>query len=118
MKQNRISELPRLNDTNFENIFNVYEDKETFAYYYNLIQTLKFPENLPDGYFTPYTITYGDTWPFISHKIYKTPNVWWILIIVNKIQNPVIMPPVGTIIKAPKPAILKTVLSQIKTQDN
>jgi nucleoid-associated protein YgaU len=118
MKQNNISTLPRLRDENFENIFNVYEDPETSAYYYNLIQTISFPQNLPDGYFTPYTITYGDTWPYIAYKIYKNPNVWWILILANNIQNPTKLPENGTIIKAPKPTVLRTVLAQLKTEDN
>jgi len=38
MKQNQIDSLPLLNSTNYENIFNVYQDEDS-RYYYNLLQT-------------------------------------------------------------------------------
>lgn len=114
MKQNNIKELPKLTTENYENIFDVFTD-ENDRYYYNLLQTISFP-NLPDGYFDAYNITYGDTWPFISYKIYNTPNIWWILLLANNIQNPVKSLVPGTTIKAPKINIVKIILAELLTQ--
>lgn len=112
MKQNQISELPKLDGENFENIFNVYQD-ENGMYYYNLLQTVVFPQNLPLNLFTSYVIKYGDSWPFISYKSYNTPNLWWIILLANNIQNPLEPLVNGTILKIPKNVLVKEVLAQI-----
>lgn len=116
MYQNEIKELPRLKNENYENIFTVQQTKDDF-YYYNLLQTLSFPENLPDSYFTAYTIKYGDTWPVIAFKEYNNIRLWWIITHANGIINPVELPPVGTQIKIPKPDIVSEILTQIITQE-
>jgi hypothetical protein len=112
MKQNQISELPKLDQENFENIFNVYQD-ENGMYYYNLLQTVVFPQNLPLNLFTSYTIKHGDSWPFISYKSFNTPNLWWIILLANNIQNPLAPLVNGTILKIPKSVLVKEVLTQI-----
>ena len=115
MKQNSIKELPKLTSENYENIFNVFTDENGY-YYYNLLQTISFPQNLPEGYFDEYNITYGDTWPFISYKAYNTPNVWWLILIANNIKNPIITLVPGTQIKIPKIQLVKIILAELLTQ--
>ena len=46
MKQNQIDELSKLEPENMENMFNVYQEKDGM-YYYNLLRTIEFPDNLP-----------------------------------------------------------------------
>ena len=113
MKQNQIEELTKLNSENLENIFNVYQ-LENGMYFYNLLQTIHFPQNLPSSLFNAYTIEYGDTWPFISYKAYKNPNLWWVILLANNIQNPIISMPPGTIIGLPNIDVVKEVISQIR----
>lgn len=115
MKQNQISDLPKLRAESFENIFNVHKD-ENGLYFYNLLQTVVFPPNLPFNLFDPYTIKYGDTWPLVAHKTLNNTNVWWVILLANNIQNPVIQPVPGTVIKIPKPEVVKQILLQIRTQ--
>lgn len=117
MKQNDIEELPKLRNENYENIFNVYADKDD-RYYYNLLQTVAFPQNLPEGYFEPYDIVYGDTWPFISYKVYKSPYSWWIILLANNIKNPITSLVPGTRIKIPKIQVVKIIVSQLQTQQD
>lgn len=74
MKHNDISELEKLPLENLENIFNMYQDKQGM-YFYNLLQTISIPQNLPETLFVSYTTKYGDTWPFISHKTLNSPNL-------------------------------------------
>lgn len=113
MKQNEIQDLPKLNSENLENIFNVYQDKNG-AYFYNLLQTIEFPKNLPPNLFTVYTTKYGDTWPFISYKVYNTPNLWWLILIANNIQNATFIPKPGTAIAIPITDVAREVISQLK----
>lgn len=112
MRQNQIKDLSKLTLENYENIFNVYQE-ENGLYYYNLLNTIQFPPNLPPTLFTTYVVKTGDTWPFISYKSYKTPNLWWVILLANKIQNPVKMLDSGTEILIPITDLVKEVLSQL-----
>jgi len=116
MYQNSIEELPRLKNYNYENIFNVYQDINN-RYFYNLLQTVDIPEDLPLGYYDEYDVVYGDTWPFISFKAYENPNLWWLIVSVNNIINPTIQPEAGTKIKILKARFASLIISQITTQD-
>ena len=112
MKQNKISNLPTLKPERIENIFNVYQEPDG-KYYYNLLQTVVLPKTLPPTFFDLYNIKYKDTWPVISYKHYKTPNMWWIILIANQIINPTEFPKVGSTIKIPTTALVQTILSKI-----
>lgn len=116
MYQNTFSELPRLNNYNYENIFNIYQDKDN-RYFYNLLQTVTIPGNLPEGYYDEYNVVYGDTWPFISFKVYENPYLWWLITSVNNIINPTIQPELGTKIKILKSRLASLVINQLTTQN-
>lgn len=115
MYQNNISELPKLRNENYANIFNVYQDEDD-RYYYNLLQTVVIPSNLPPGYYDDYNIVYGDTWPYISYKVYSTPNLWWVIASTNNILNPVEQLVPGTQLRILKPQYVSLILNEIKTQ--
>lgn len=112
MKQSQIKDLPKLNSSNYENIFNVYQDEEG-RYFYNLLQTVVFPPNLPENLFTSYITKYGDTWPFISFKTLNDPNLWWIILLANNIHNPTEKLSPGVAIKIPVIRVVQEILGQI-----
>lgn len=112
MKQNEISDLPKLDEEAYENIFDVYLD-ENGLYFYNLIETIQFPTNLPPNLFESYNIKPGDTWPLISYKNFRTPNLWWLILLANQIDNPTILPKPGDVILIPIEQVVKEVLSNI-----
>ena len=113
MRQNQIKSLQILNSENYENIFSVYREADEM-YFYNLLQSVVFPKYLPPGMFESYAIGIGDTWPLISYKSYNTPNLWWIILLANEIDNPTKMPSPGTYLAIPNDTIVKEILSQIK----
>lgn len=112
MKQKNIQELPRLDSENFEGIFNVYQE-ENGLYYYNLLNTIVFPKNLPSTLFTYYNWESQDSWPLVSYKNYKTPNLWWIILLANDISNPLAPIEVGNTLLIPANSVVKQILSQI-----
>ena len=114
MKQNQTKGLSILDSENYENIFNVYQNLDGM-HYYNLLQTVVFPKHLPPGMFDSYAVGDGDTWPFISYKVYNTPNLWWLIILANDIDNPVLLPKPGTFLFIPSEGIVKAVLNEIKS---
>jgi len=117
MKQNQINDLNNLKVENLENIFNVYTDKDR-RYFYNILQTVVVPSNLPKGYYNEYTIQEEDTWPYISYKAYRTPNLWWVIVSANDIINPTGKLVVGTKIRLLKSEVVKSILEQITVQEN
>lgn len=112
MYQNEITDLPKLLQENYENIFQIFQDKDDH-YFYNLLETIHFPENLPSGYFDTYNIRPGDTLPFISYKLYKTTNLWWAICLANNIINPTEQLETATTLKIPKVSILREIIKQI-----
>lgn len=117
MFQNTFPDLPKLDNENYENIFNVYLDENGY-YFYNLLQTVVIPSDLPEGYYDNYSVVYGDTWPFISYKIYNTPNLWWVILSVNNIANPTEQPKPGQQIQILKSRYVTNILNQISVQTN
>lgn len=114
MFQNEIEDLPRLTQDRYENIFNVYLD-ENSKYYYNLLQNIVLPDNLPDGLFTDYIVKPQDTLPFISYKVFGTINMWWVLCLVNKINNPTIKLEPGTTLKVLNNNTIRLLLQEINS---
>lgn len=113
MRHNEIAELAKINVGNMENIFNVYQD-ENGMYFYNLLQTITFPSYLPLNLFTPYTIGQSESWPGISYKTLKNTGLWWMICLVNNIQNPVAPPIAGETIKIPRPDLAREILTQMR----
>lgn len=110
-KQNQIDELPRLRTENYENIFSVNLDQDN-RYFYNLLQTIKFPDNLPKNFYKTYITKTGDTYPFISYKVYNTPNLWWVITAFNKIDNPIPILEPGVVLNIPVFDVVRSILTQ------
>lgn len=117
MYQNQIKELPRLKNENYENIFNIFQDKDE-KYFYNLLQTVHFPDNLPNGYFDNYTTGYDETLPVIAYRVYGDIRLWWVITHANNIIDPTkkISPGIG--LKIPKIQIVTEILTQLITELN
>lgn len=112
MKQNLTYDLPKLETSRYENIFNVYTDDEQ-RYFYNILQSIAFPDNLMDSFFDYYVIEPNDAWSLISYKNYGTINLWWIITLANNITNPLSELKSGDILKIPKSNVVREVLNQI-----
>jgi LysM repeat protein len=116
MFQNLIKELPNLEDTTFENIFHIYQDKDE-KYFYNLLNTIHIPQNLPDAYYTTYSVSPVDTWPLISYNVYNDTKLWWLILLTNNISNPTIPLKPGTELKILKTSIVSEILTELLTTD-
>ena len=113
MKQNAISDLPQLDITRYERLFNVYEDSNGM-YFYNILGTVNFDNtNLNPEIYTTYTVLPGDSYPLISYKFYKTINLWWVICSFNNIDNPTKLPTPTTQLKILNVELVNTVLNTI-----
>lgn len=113
--QNEIVTLPKLQNTRYENIFKIYTDADGLPFY-NLNKSVNFPNNLDPELFGVLRYDSATQWPILSYKLYQTIYLWWMITEANKIQNPFILPPVGTTLRYIKPEYVQYVLAQIKAQ--
>jgi ABC-type nitrate/sulfonate/bicarbonate transport system permease component len=111
---NDVPGLGNLNDFAYENIFNVYTQDDFYAY--NILRTVKIPENLDPSTFTYVKIAGKISWTSLSFLEYRTIRLWWLICIANGILNPVILPEPGTVIKIITPASVRSVIDSIKSQ--
>lgn len=113
-KQNDLTDINyTLSPQQYENIFNVYEDSD-IGYFYNLLRTVNFPEDVNQDIYDTYIIEPLDTWPLISWKIYNSVFLWWSICSLNNIQNPLALPKPGTEIKVLKAVYLQNILNNIR----
>lgn len=113
--QNDLENVPRINQYNFENLFKVYSDDTDGSYYYNISNSLFFPEDLSKDVYYEYRVKgNGMSWTYLSYIHYGTIKLWWLLCSLNNVDNPMDFPKGGTIIKVLHPTVLRDVMRQIQ----
>lgn len=70
--------------TDFENFFDVYEDKKRNCYTFNLNATMYF--NVKKSAMQYATLQHAAYWPQISYMIYSTPRLAWLLMKLNNVK--------------------------------
>lgn len=112
----QFSELP---DNSYENIFRMYSTRyfsNQEYFYYNLLNTVYFPKKIPPAFFYVITLNRLLPWTSISYNEYQTMNLWWLICLVNQIDNPVKYPVPGTQLKIIKTEYIRQILDDIRTQ--
>jgi len=112
----QFSELP---DNSYENIFRMYSTRyfsNQEYFYYNLLNTVYFPKKIPSAFFYVITLNRLLPWTSISYNEYQTMNLWWLICLVNQIDNPVKYPVPGTQLKIIKTEYIRQILDDIRTQ--
>jgi hypothetical protein len=116
VEQNSINDLPDLSHMRYENIFNV--NLYNNYYFYNIIKTIKFPENINPELYYEKIINSKKPYTTISYEIYGTQDLWWFILLSNNISNPVSVCTPGTKLKVIKMKYLKDILESIKSANN
>lgn len=111
--QNDISELPDLNKYVMENLFPVHTDNNG-KYYYNIIRTVVAPENISTDSFYMFRVPAPMPLTNLSHRVYGRIELWWLICVINNIDNPVELLPAGTQLKIIYPNQVMDVLDKIK----
>lgn len=101
----------------YENIFNVYqltnENNDVYAFY-NILSKVSIPSDLDDKVFQYLIVQSEMPLTTLSHDIYKSQHLWWLIMAVNNIRNPIRLIAGGSKIKIIKPEYLEMVLNSIK----
>lgn len=102
-----------LKSTDFENILNVYQDKN-YNWIYNLNQTTLF--EVDDSLILKYTCTYDSHWPLISYNIYGTTRLAWILYRLNNVTIENIFKPIlaGSTVNYIHKSYIRTIITSLQ----
>jgi hypothetical protein len=114
--QNRIVELRNLDLTRYENIFKIYNTGEKNFYYYNINKKITLPDDIDERLFYHVILPKGTPLTTLSYNAYGTINLWWLILISNKITNPVKGLPDGKKLRLLKPEFVEQILDSIETQ--
>jgi hypothetical protein len=111
--QKDIASLPNLNDFRYENFFKIYLT-ENDQYYYNLLSFTVFMSNdLNTDTYYEIDVNKLLPWTTISYNEYRTMDLWWLIMIINNIYNPLKFPEPGTKLKIIHPQYVRTILTRL-----
>ena len=112
--QNQVDELNSLNSNLYENIFNInlIDGDGSDLYFYNILNKVVFPDDISDEYITEIVINVDKPWTTLSHEIYGTIQLWWVIVLLNK-PDYIFKAQAGTTYKFIKPGFINAVLQQI-----
>ena len=113
-----IPSYPDIETVSYENFFKLHLHNIEFAFF-NLLKKINILTNTTDvdpSFFITYNIDVDVPWVLLSYKIYGTLNLWWLICLVNNIQDATKNPVLGTQIKAIKPQFVGSIVNQINIQ--
>ena len=116
--QSDIPALPTLDSDRYENIFKVYTTDKTPAnryYYYNILKKVEIPSTLDANIVDTLDLDRKLPWTILSHKLYGTQHLWWLLFLLNKPKN-IFYAEAGTQIKYILTDYIDLVIDNIQSQ--
>ena len=114
--QNQITDLPNLEEVRYENILKVAKSDKFF--FYNIIKKITIPEDLQSDIYYELRINSNKPWTTLSHDVYGTQDLWWLICLVNNIFNPIDNPELGAVYKIIRPDYVNPILAEIKRLTN
>ena len=116
-----INEIPsyiEIESISYENFFkiHIYNDEFTFFNILKKINILTNSNDIDPTYFKSYNVDVDIPWVVMSYKIYGTVNLWWLLCLINGVQDATKNPELGTTIRALKTQYINTIVNQINIQ--
>ena len=114
--QKDIYTLTELSEFQYENFFKLYIT-ENNQYYYNLQSfSVYILDEIDTSTYYEIEIQKSMPWTAISYNEYRTMHLWWLIMVVNKIYNPLEFPKTGSKLKILLPEYVKTILTKLKNE--
>ena len=110
--QSQIRQLPSISPNRYENIFRVYKTQGN-QYYYNLLQSIYISNAIDPNKTFVMNVTQDLPWSIISYNAYGTTELWWLIALVNGIDNPVNGLTTGTTLTCIRPEYIPAVVQEI-----
>jgi hypothetical protein len=105
--------LAKPEEYSFENFMRMYLTNQN-QFFFNLLTTnIKIEGTLASHTFYKITVNKRVPWTTLSYNEYRNMNLWWLIMIVNNIKNPLSYPAPGTELKILYPKYVKKVITTI-----
>jgi hypothetical protein len=105
--------LGKINEYNFENFLRLYRNKDNQFHYNLLSNAIHIDTELDVSTYYEIRLQKSVPWTTLSYNEYRTMHLWWLIMEVNKIQNPLDYPVPGTVLKILYPTYVKTIINSI-----
>ena len=99
-----------------ERIFNVYKQSGGKFFYYDILNTINFPDDINQDSYTTYYVQADEPWTMISYKHYNRIDLWWLIACVNRVYDTFTPLDAGTKLMIPKPGVVRIIIDEIKLQ--
>jgi hypothetical protein len=103
----------------YENIFNVYQfdtsNNDTYVFY-NIMSKISLPNDLDPNVYQLYRIESQIALTTLSYRLYGSQHLWWLIMVLNNLRNPVKLIESGSILKIIKSEYLDLVLDSLKNK--
>lgn len=103
----------------YENIFNSYEltnDNNDTYMFHNISSKVVLPDDIDPNVFEYWVVPGSLPLTSLSHKIYGDMHLWWLIVIVNNIINPIKLLEPGSTIRVIKKEYVATILDNLRKQ--
>jgi hypothetical protein len=111
-----VDTLQNLGEFKYENFLKLYLT-ENDQYFYNLQSfCVYFLDEIDTSTYYEIFIEKSMPWTAISYNEYRTMDLWWLIMAVNKIHNPMEFPESGSRIKILYPQYVRQVISKLKNE--
>ena len=105
----------RLDNTSFLNLFNILLDTDRSTKFLNIFKSYVINDDVTTDivFYDSYEVEAPAYWDSISFDVYGTPQLWWILALMNDITNPFEELEAGENIKILRPDYLYVLMKDI-----
>lgn len=114
--QNDLQDIEQLDITRYENVFKLYELGDKKHLWYNIVKNIGIPTNLQESVYREIVLNETTPLTVVSFQQYNTTNLWWLICLMNGIQNPYDTSYRNKKIKVLRKEYVKPVLDYIKQQ--
>jgi len=114
-----LRDIPFLRDADeysFENFMRLYLNEKNQFYFNILTTSIYFEGELDPSTYYNVTVTKKVPWTTISYNEYRNMNLWWLIMAVNNIRNPVEYPAPGSVLKILYPEYVRVVIDNITSK--
>lgn len=108
--------LGKINEFSYENFLRIYRNTDS-NYFYNLLSnSVSINNDLETETYYEIRVNKSVPWTTLSYNEYRTMNLWWLIMEINKVKNPLDYPQPGTMLKILYPQYVKLVIDTIYNQ--
>jgi len=80
----------KINNSSQLKLFNILQDIKDDEKFMNIFRSYTINSRVLTAviYYDLYEVENDDWWDNISYKFYETPNLWWVIALMNDVLNP------------------------------